>query len=595
MKKISLKVVVLAVACCAMITVLIGAVAVYFVLSITNQEILKQEAALRQNFDTTAKYEVQTAVSMLQDIYDRSQKGEYSLDEAKKRGEDLLRSLRYNESGYFWADTTQGVNVVLPTDTEKKVEGTNRYDAKDSEGNFYVHDFIANGLKEGGGYIDYYFVKLGGTEPAPKRSYTLAFKPFDWVVGTGNYVDDIDAMVAESKKEATERNASAFAVMFGMAVAAFAVAAVISFFWGKRVAKPILTVAKLINKTSRLDLTDDTAHNSLLKNKDETGIIAKEIFELRNILREMTGRLIAVSNSLMTHSEELSRSSDENVKTINQIVTTITEIAEGNSSQAEMINRTNTKIVDVVKTVGDLNSATAENANNSAASLEMISEGQNAVNLQSERMKENVEVAGEVSASVSELSAMVEKVGNIVGVITSIAEQTNLLALNAAIEAARAGEAGKGFAVVSDEIRKLAEGSSSAAKEITQIIAETTEKSRQAVENMGKARQIVVAQEEALDITKTAFGKIELAVGDIAGRVRQSAEMLQRIDGMSQEISNQSQDMAAVAEQSAASTEEISASSQEQLASIEMIAKSAGDLFAMAEDLDREIKRFRVA
>jgi len=134
--------------------------------------------------DLLIKSEVETAVSMLQAIFTKHQQGEMTLEQAKKLGADLLRELRYGTEGYFWADTTKGVNVVLYG--RKDVEGKNRLDDKDQQGTFYIKELLAKG-KAGGGYVEYWFTKKGQTTPQPKRSYVLLFKPFGWVVGSGYY------------------------------------------------------------------------------------------------------------------------------------------------------------------------------------------------------------------------------------------------------------------------------------------------------------------------------------------------------------------------------------------------------------------------
>ena len=134
--------------------------------------------------DRLIKSEVETAISMLQAIYTKHQRGEMSLDQAKKLGADLLRELRYGSDGYFWADTIKGVNVVLYG--RKDVEGRNRIEDKDPKGRYYVKEFLAK-AKKGGGYVEYSFPKKGETKPMAKRSYVLPFEPFGWVVGTGYY------------------------------------------------------------------------------------------------------------------------------------------------------------------------------------------------------------------------------------------------------------------------------------------------------------------------------------------------------------------------------------------------------------------------
>lgn len=305
------------------------------------------------------------------------------------------------------------------------------------------------------------------------------------------------------------------------------------------ITKPLKKAVELIDNTSRFNLANDVSFDVLLKNKDEIGVIARSLGNMRKALREFASKTIDISNNLASHSEELTASTEENTKTIAQVVTTINEIAEGNGSQAEIVNKTSSTISEVAKTIGKVNLATSESAENASKSLEIVADGQKAVNLATERMNENVLISQEVGNSANELSGMIEKVGSIVDVITSIAQQTNLLALNAAIEAARAGEAGKGFAVVSEEIRKLAEESSSAAKEITQIITDTTKKSNQMAGNMDKARLVVMAQQEAVNITREAFEKIKVSVEDIVKRTHESAVMLKDIDAVSKEIAVQ--------------------------------------------------------
>jgi methyl-accepting chemotaxis protein len=146
-----------------------------------------QRAALNKQ-DELIKSEVQTAVGALQTLYDRSQKGEIALAYAKRVGEDMLRNTTYGNGGYFWADMSDGTNVVLYGD--KSVEGTNRANAE-MNGMKYMQRILAAGQQPGGGYADYWYPKKGQTTPLAKRSYSLYFAPFDWVVGTGYYVSDI--------------------------------------------------------------------------------------------------------------------------------------------------------------------------------------------------------------------------------------------------------------------------------------------------------------------------------------------------------------------------------------------------------------------
>ena len=165
-----------------LITVFAVLLNVVFLSLPANAQAEKLETSLAQ--DLLIKSEVETAVSMLQAIYTKHKEGEISLVQAKKLGADLLRELRYGTEGYFWADTTEGVNVVLYG--RKDVEGKNRLEAKDKRGTFYIKEVLAKG-KAGGGYVEYWFPKRGETIAQPKRSYGLLFKPFGWVIGSGYY------------------------------------------------------------------------------------------------------------------------------------------------------------------------------------------------------------------------------------------------------------------------------------------------------------------------------------------------------------------------------------------------------------------------
>jgi len=138
--------------------------------------------------DASITAATQAAASMLQGVYDKYKAGEFTLEQAKKLGADLLRQLRYGDGGreYFWADTTDGVNVVHAID--KSLEGKSRIDAN-INGVYYIRELISNGRNTGGGFTVYWFPKPGEKTPAKKRAYTTLFKPFGWIIGTGYYLE----------------------------------------------------------------------------------------------------------------------------------------------------------------------------------------------------------------------------------------------------------------------------------------------------------------------------------------------------------------------------------------------------------------------
>jgi signal transduction histidine kinase len=141
----------------------------------------------RDSYDEQIKQQVDNVITLCQTIYDQYQEGVYTEAEAKKLAADEIRQLRYGDSGYFWIDQYDGTNVVL---LGSATEGTNRMETEDANGYQMVKEIIRVGQEPDGGYVDYVFPKEGETESSPKRSYSKAFEPFQWVIGTGNYTAD---------------------------------------------------------------------------------------------------------------------------------------------------------------------------------------------------------------------------------------------------------------------------------------------------------------------------------------------------------------------------------------------------------------------
>lgn len=362
----------------------------------------------------------------------------------------------------------------------------------------------------------------------------------------------------------------------------------------RSITRPIIKVVSLIKKTSDLDLTYDTSYDSLMKHTDEIGTIARSVEGLRDELRNVLQNVSSISSNVAESSEVLAASTEENTKTINQIVNAINEIAQGNSNQADMVSKTNQTIITMATNIDEVNSETGTNSENAEKSIEMIKEGQKAVELTVEKMAANKKMSAEVGKSINELSMQMEKVSNIISVIKDISSQTNLLALNASIEAARAGESGRGFAVVANEIGNLAKETDSAVDEITNIIMDTISRNSQASEKIAAANNIVLEQEHAINTTNEAFQKIKASVEDIAERTLNISNRINEIDASSNAIADQTHDMSAIAQEAAASSEEISASNEEQLASVEMIASAANELSIMATDLNNEVSKFKL-
>ena len=168
---------------------LLSAFHVYATLQDNERDQQEYRRALYELFDIRIKSQVETAHSLVGDIYRQQQAGLLSEAAAKKQAADLVRNLRFDNDNYFWIDTVDGVNVVL---LGRATEGKSRLEDVDPTGKKLIREIIQSGLKPGGGFSDYHFPKPNQTEAVGKRSYSLLFEPYGWVIGTGNWTDDIE-------------------------------------------------------------------------------------------------------------------------------------------------------------------------------------------------------------------------------------------------------------------------------------------------------------------------------------------------------------------------------------------------------------------
>lgn len=374
-------------------------------------------------------------------------------------------------------------------------------------------------------------------------------------------------------------------------IAAAIIVGLTGLYFAKRFTKPLVDLSSTIETIASGDLSDFEVK---INTKDEIGQLYQSLRTMTQNLRGLVSNIQGVAATLVSHSLELTSTTEETTQSLTQVVTTINEMAQGNSDQAVMIQGTTSAISRVNQIVSQATIKTDGASHKAKTSLALAHEGQKALERQSEKIEENNRYTNAVGESIHQLATMTGEIRNIIDAINSIAEQTNLLALNASIEAARAGEAGRGFAVVAEEIRKLAEESRNSTKKIEEIVNDINGRVNDTVNHMKQARESVDVMESSAEDTKESFAKILASITELAQISYEVSAALGEINVQTKEVTNQALNISAVVEENSASMEEISAASEEQLASIETITQASSQLEEIAKELLTQVKKFKV-
>lgn len=394
----------------------------------------------------------------------------------------------------------------------------------------------------------------------------------------------------ELNEQGAEMASAANKTILGVTLLAILLSGVLGLMLAKGISGPLNKMLTAVNQVADRDLREK---QQTIFSQDEIGQLATAIIKMRKELRQLIIRISDSSGQVAASSEELTATAEQSAQAANQVAAAVTDISSGTDNQVRSVNSATSiiesmsaSIEQIASSAGTVTETTDKTAKGATNGLDAL----NRVTKQISSIENTVTGSAKVVEKLGERS---RDIGQIVETISGIAGQTNLLALNAAIEAARAGEAGRGFAVVAEEVRKLAEQSEAAAKQIADLIQETQQDTVEAVAAMKEGTKEVKVGTEVVRSAEQSFQEITASINQVSGQIKDISQAIQHMAVNSQEIVASVQAIEQVTKLTAAQTQTVSAATEEQSASMEEIASSSVSLAKLAEELQAAVQQFR--
>jgi len=314
------------------------------------------------------------------------------------------------------------------------------------------------------------------------------------------------------------------------------------------------------------------------------------IDKLRDILKDTSNisRIVNdTSRNIFDKNKDLKQVMEQVALSAGELATGANEISEDVADMAESIREIEDKVASYAYSTKEMNERSEQ-------TLGLVEKGRKAVDSQTVGMQRNVEATSTVAATIEDLARKAEGISAITRTISDLAEQTNLLSLNASIEAARAGEHGRGFAVVAQEVRKLAEESTSSTKEVFNLVRSIDSGVKQAIDNIKINEEVVNLQTQMLQESEHIFTEIVASVDFITKQIYQFSSESDQMLESARKISGAIQNISAITQQSAAGTEQVSASMNEQISSVQAVVDETEKMQQVVVQLQRTVSIFKI-
>nr|WP_321442896.1 cache domain-containing protein [uncultured Cohaesibacter sp.] len=525
---------------------------------------LNQNAASNLSDQKAAELKslVDVAVHVAQSKYDAFKAGEMSEQEAMDATKAAVKAMRYRGQEYFWINDMN--NVVVMHSVKPSLDGKDLTDLKDANGVRIFPAFVKTVKADGAGFVGYLWPKPGMEEPVDKLSYVKGFAPWGWVIGTGVYTDDLEAILWNNTQ--TALIVGAIIMLIGLGMAWYTLRSILKPMGSLKRAMLRLANNEPIKEVPAEDRQDELGEMAqAVKTFRDMNDERKKLAEQQHVDQAGQAKRQAQIDSLIegfrTESRRELQTVTQQMDRLRQTASSLTQLSQSTAERSD-------------QALGAASLASSNVQTVAAASEEFVAsigEIGRQVEQATSAVNDAMVTTGAANERVGSLDAAAQQIGDVVNLIRDIAEQTNLLALNATIEAARAGEMGKGFAVVAAEVKELATQTSKATEQISQQISTIQSETHEAV--------------QSIEIIGTTIEKVNVFTASISEAVEQqnlaTNEIAASIQEASLGTSAVSQDI-----------EVVSGAATQTRGAVEEVNSVSADVNECAEGLTRTVDRF---